>query len=1582
MRRKNMKLKRYLSLLLAVVLILGAMPVVSVSAAEQELASVSVTADKYQLAPGETAQLTAAALDPSGNSIEGAAFSYLSMDSSIAEVSETGLVTAKDYGVIEINVTATVGEVSAPKLVKMTVADPSDKETFELEPGSVPSFFASGSTMAAVSDEEGKDSAMSVKLKDTATNSAALLRYEAQASESLELEFDVLYKSRDILFRFLNGGRSTANTAFWFTIKPGQAQYYDGTTAKWTNLGDTYDSIANTWANIRVKASLATKEAKLYINGQYIGAAPFTGGSYGGNVKTTMNSVVLECGDSGTTNGLFYADNLKLTPGVQTFEMLTPGDDLSTVYASGTAMAIISSDAAKDGTQSAKLEDTTTANTAILRFETDAYESLTASFDLLPNVGIPLFRLSNGARTNGNLAFWFRISGGAVQYYAKNAAGSGAWQNVGSIPASAEPWVSIQLEASLTTGKAKVYANGQYIGEALRCDVSGYGANVTTVMNSLIFAVGGNSTTGSAYVDNVRLVTGISDAPKPPVEEVKPLIEIELGELFDVADNTETVGLPMDSPIVQEDFGDNGFGFAQIPNALYDPATDQVYINYNRHRDIIVDYPYDSTKVYDVETVLNAEAGAQLQGEYDDIVTDNAMFLAGMTKLKDGRIFAQNYVTYYVTDTVSTTYSWIVDASGNWTKVEGTLTLPEKVVYPGPQPTVTWGRYGFSRGLIELDNGTLLASMYGSYGAILVESTDMGKTWTYRSTIADSALGLGDDAYINTDGTAITWFEPAVVRCKDGSLLAVMRTWRNKPLWQTRSYDDGLTWSEPIVMPGLSGQSIYPHLVVLSNGVLAMATGVPGDTIYFSLDGSGYKWDSIVTTYSDDTTGNAAITEIAYDAATGTSTLLALGDKGFHNDQLSGVWGRLVTVTRNRNANPKLAAATLRASEAELGLGETMQLRMDGIFDTNSDLVTEGYTVTYQTLTPAYATVDAAGLVTGKAPGKAELQATVTWNGKTVMSNKVTVEVADRGVLSSFKATVSEWVLDVGETGNVTTTAYNYFGAELSDVEWSFASEDSSVLTVDPETGDYEAKRWGVVDLIVNVTKGDVALSKTITMIIESGKWVTEDFEGETLPENVTVTSTEHIYLSETQSYSGSQSAYVCDSTDKLAPMMVFTMPETKAAIVEMMLYVEKNDHSSSIGIGHPNASGATNYATNTAYIGILYNAQTGAQGYQAYDGKAWSRNNRNDVIPHQQWNKLRFEVTSDKEWRLYCNDIYLADLPVATVNEYLNNIYFSSGGAAYTGDQYYIDDIRYMVFDEEFVPVTGVTLDKETAELTVGESLTLTASVSPELASVKDVVWTSSDETVTTVVDGVVTAVKEGEAVITVTTADGGYSAACTVKVSAPYVEPQPPQPGEQSSQSTVQPKPVFEPAPFLDVTAADWFYEEVGLAYQVGLINGVSDTEFDPNGLLTASQTIKLAAALHQLKNSGKVTLTNGDENWYDTYVDYAIANGIIGAEYDNYTDAQMNAVITRAVFVDILHGAMCDYEVINQVADDAIPDVKMGDPYADEIYDFYRAGILIGCDAEGTFRPNTSITRSEMATILIRMFDQSARKTIALK
>ena len=88
--------------------------------------------------------------------------------------------------------------------------------------------------------------------------------------------------------------------------------------------------------------------------------------------------------------------------------------------------------------------------------------------------------------------------------------------------------------------------------------------------------------------------------------------------------------------------------------------------------------------------------------------------------------------------------------------------------------------------------------------------------------------------------------------------------------------------------------------------------------------------------------------------------------------------------------------------------------------------------------------------------------------------------------------------------------------------------------------------------------------------------------------------------------------------------------------------------------------------------------------------------------------------------------------------------------------------------FTSKDVPLTGISLDKTSVEIATGKTSTLTVSFTPSNATNKTVTWTSSDTAVATVANGVVTAVAEGTATITATSADGNYAATCAVTVLA----------------------------------------------------------------------------------------------------------------------------------------------------------------------------------------------------------------------
>ena len=82
-------------------------------------------------------------------------------------------------------------------------------------------------------------------------------------------------------------------------------------------------------------------------------------------------------------------------------------------------------------------------------------------------------------------------------------------------------------------------------------------------------------------------------------------------------------------------------------------------------------------------------------------------------------------------------------------------------------------------------------------------------------------------------------------------------------------------------------------------------------------------------------------------------------------------------------------------------------------------------------------------------------------------------------------------------------------------------------------------------------------------------------------------------------------------------------------------------------------------------------------------------------------------------------------------------------------------------------VNVTGVTIDQAEASVEVGKTLQLTATVAPEDATNKKVVWSVDDDDYATVdQNGLVTGVATGFATVTAKTEDGEFTASCDIEV------------------------------------------------------------------------------------------------------------------------------------------------------------------------------------------------------------------------
>ena len=333
-------------------------------------------------------------------------------------------------------------------------------------------------------------------------------------------------------------------------------------------------------------------------------------------------------------------------------------------------------------------------------------------------------------------------------------------------------------------------------------------------------------------------------------------------------------------------------------------------------------------------------------------------------------------------------------------------------------------------------------------------------------------------------------------------------------------------------------------------------------------------------------------------------------------------------------------------------------------------------------------------------------------------------------------------------------------------------------------------------------------------------------------------------------------------------------------------------------------------------------------------------------------------------------------------------------------------------------IHVTSVSLDKTTLGLTEGETAQLTATVEPEDASNKNVTWESSNTNVATVNNGEVTAVSAGTATITVTTVDGGKTDTCTVTVR----EEAPDRPvnlpdthsidlivGEggkarlsltnASEGSTITvtatPDAGYEldyitvdgeridgttftmpdhdvtvrvyftdgsaTLPFTDVSAGAWYFDAVGYVYVGGLMDGVSDTLFDPDGTMTRAMVWAILARV-----DGETVTGDG---WIETAREWAVAEGVSDGE--NATD-----YVTREQFATMLwrYASGKGYDV--SIGEDT--NILSYDDFADlseyaipAMQWACGAGVITGV-TDATLVPQGEATRAQCAAMLMRFVE----------
>lgn len=166
----------------------------------------------------------------------------------------------------------------------------------------------------------------------------------------------------------------------------------------------------------------------------------------------------------------------------------------------------------------------------------------------------------------------------------------------------------------------------------------------------------------------------------------------------------------------------------------------------------------------------------------------------------------------------------------------------------------------------------------------------------------------------------------------------------------------------------------------------------------------------------------------------------------------------------------------------------------------------------------------------------------------------------------------------------------------------------------------------------------------------------------------------------------------------------------------------------------------------------------------------------------------------------------------------------------------------------------------------------------------------------------------------------------------------------------------------PFVDVTDGDWFYEYVEYAYENELMNGMSETEFAPN---TAMSRAMLVTILYRLAGSPEVVTT--ETEWYSTGQAWAMEKAISDGTNmtDEITREQLAAMLYRyAGMIGADTAASGDITIFT--------DAESVSEYATDAVAWAVANELVNGMGNGTFAPQSSATRAQVAAIFTRAAD----------
>ncbi len=150
-----------------------------------------------------------------------------------------------------------------------------------------------------------------------------------------------------------------------------------------------------------------------------------------------------------------------------------------------------------------------------------------------------------------------------------------------------------------------------------------------------------------------------------------------------------------------------------------------------------------------------------------------------------------------------------------------------------------------------------------------------------------------------------------------------------------------------------------------------------------------------------------------------------------------------------------------------------------------------------------------------------------------------------------------------------------------------------------------------------------------------------------------------------------------------------------------------------------------------------------------------------------------------------------------------------------------------------------------------------------------------------------------------------------------------------------------------FTDVNPDDWYYAYVADLYNDGVVSGMNETTFAPNGTLTYGQALKLVTIIANTADPEKT-----GAHWASGYLALAKSKGWLTEDVD------LDGTITRLSFCKIAAKAkkLTEQPEKNPFTDTSDPDVLA----------LYKASVINGM-TETTFQPDGFLTRAQISKII---------------